>query len=60
MKMLEQFCGHRFDLSALADIVRKKHGSRYTMEVSRDDAYIETQDFESTFMIAEFMLNRSR
>jgi hypothetical protein len=57
MRMLEHFCGHRFNLSFLADMLRAKHGSRYTMDMVRNDAHVETRDFKSTFMIAEFMLN---
>jgi ubiquinone/menaquinone biosynthesis C-methylase UbiE len=57
MKMLEHFCGHRFNLTTLADMLKAKHGGRYTMEIVRDDAYIETSTFESAFTIAEFMLN---
>ena len=57
MRMLEHFCGHRFNLSVLVDMLRTKHGARYTMEMVRNDAYVESRDFESTFTIAEFMLN---
>jgi hypothetical protein len=57
MRMLEHFCGHRFNLSLLAEMLRVKHGGRYTMELARNDAHVETHDFASTFIIAEFMLN---
>ena len=57
MRMLEQFCGHRFNLSLLADLLRVKHGTRYTMDIVRNDAHVETHDFTSTLIIAEFMLN---
>jgi hypothetical protein len=57
MRMLEHFCGLRFNLSTLADRVKAKHGNRYNMDLIRDDAYVETVDFNATFTIAEFMLN---
>ena len=57
MRMLEHFCGHRFNLSVLADMLKAQHGSRYKMQMVRNDAYIETEDFDSAFTIAEFMLN---
>ncbi len=57
MRMLEHFCGHHFNLSVLADRMRKTHGSRYTMDLRRDEAYIETPDFDTAFVIAVFMLN---
>jgi hypothetical protein len=57
MRMLEHFCGHRFNLSLLADMLGAKRGSRYKTEMVCNDAYIETEDFDSTFTIAEFMLN---
>jgi hypothetical protein len=57
MRMLEQFSGRRFNLSLLGDLLRAKPGSRYTMEIIRNDAHVETHDFTSTFIIAEFMLN---
>jgi hypothetical protein len=57
MRMLEHFCGHRFNLSILADLLLARHGTRYKMDIVRNDAYVETRDFASTFTIAEFMLN---
>jgi hypothetical protein len=57
MRMLEHFCGHRFNLTTLADMLKAKHASRYDLRLVRDDAYIETSTFESAFTIAEFMLN---
>lgn len=57
MRMLEHFCGHRFNLGTLADMLKATHGSRYGMRLVRDDAYIDTCDFGSAYTIAEFMLN---
>jgi ubiquinone/menaquinone biosynthesis C-methylase UbiE len=57
MRMLEHFCGHRFNLSVVAELLHAQHGNRFTTSIVRDDAYVETQDFQSACTIAEFMLN---
>ncbi len=57
MAMLEHFCGRRFDLTELAEAFRAKLGGRYLVELTRDEAHVETGDFESAYVIAEFMLN---
>jgi hypothetical protein len=57
MRLLEHFCGHRFNLSTLAGLLQARHGDAYRMNIMRDDAHIQTGDFASTFTIAEFMLN---
>jgi hypothetical protein len=57
MRMLDHFCGHRFNLSTLAEMLRAKHGARYKTDIIRNDAHVETRDFESAYIIAEFMLN---
>jgi SAM-dependent methyltransferase len=57
MRMLEHFCGHRFNLSTLVDSLKRTYDNRYNMQLIRDDAYVVTADFQATFIIAEFMLN---
>lgn len=57
MVMLEHFFGCRFDLTELAEDFRARLEDRYLVETTRDEAYVEAKDFESAYVIAEFMLN---
>jgi hypothetical protein len=57
MTMLEHFFGHRFDLGALADAFRAKHGDRYDVTTTLDPAHVETSEPDAAYTVAEFMLN---
>lgn len=57
MTMLEHFFGHRFDLGALADTFRAKHGDRYDVTTTLDPAHVETSKADAAYTVAEFMLN---
>ena len=57
MAMLEHFYGHRFELNALADAFRVKHGERYEVVTTLDPAHVDVPDPASAYTIAEFMLN---
>jgi hypothetical protein len=57
MTMLEHFFGHRFDLGALADTFRAKHGDRYDITTILDPAHVETSESKAAYIVAEFMLN---
>jgi SAM-dependent methyltransferase len=57
MRMLEAFHGQRFDLSALAREFEGAHGQQYRVERQLVDAQVTTADFDSAYIIAEFMLN---
>lgn len=57
MAMLEHFFGHRFDLGGLADAFRAKHGDRYEVSTTLDQAHVETSDQSAACTVAEFMLN---
>ena len=57
MTMLEHFFGHRFDLGGLADAFRAKHGDRYEVSTTLDQAHVETSDQSAACTVAEFMLN---
>lgn len=57
MTMLERFFGYRFDLADLAQALKAKHGNRYKVELTRDEAHVRTRDLASAYVIAEFILN---
>jgi hypothetical protein len=57
MHMLDHFFGQRFLVSSLARQFQEKHGSDYDVRIDTSPAYIETPDFPSAYVIAEFMLN---
>jgi len=57
MRMLEAFCGHRFDLSGLADEFAARHRGRYRVEMQQVAAYVTARDLAAAFTIGEFMLN---
>jgi hypothetical protein len=44
-------------LSLVTDMLQAKHGRRYTIDMVRNDPQVETRDFKSNLIIAEFMLN---
>lgn len=57
MAMVDHFFGHRFDLAQLVDTFRAKHGNHYEVVTTLDPAHVDTPDFDSAFIVAEFMLN---
>lgn len=57
MKMLDQFRGQRFNLSALAEEFSEKHGQRYAVERQLVPAHVTAPDLSAAYTIAEFMLN---
>ena len=57
MTMLEHFFGHRFDLSGLAEAFRTKHGDRYDVRMTLDQAHVVTKEHLAACTVAEFMLN---
>jgi Methyltransferase domain len=57
MRMLEHFFGRRFDLCSLARQFQEERGGSYQVRIETVPAQIETSDFASAYVIAEFMLN---
>ena len=55
--MFNSLAGRSFDLSGLVREFRAKHGARYQVSVPQDEAHVETRDFDSAYIIAEFMMN---
>ena len=57
MRMLRHFFGHRFHLSELASRFEALRGRHYRVEIATVPAGVATADFNSAFIVAEFMLN---
>ena len=57
MRMLDHFLGQRFLVSSLARQFQEERGSSYEVRIDTKPAQIETLDFPSAYVIAEFMLN---
>ena len=57
MTMLHHFFGHRFDLAGLADAFQSKHGDRYDVSITLDQAHVDTSEQAAACTVAEFMLN---
>jgi len=57
MNMLDHFLGKRFLVPSLARQFRESHRSSYDLRIDTSPAKIETPDFPSAYVIAEFMLN---
>ena len=57
MNMLDHFLGKRFLVSSLARQFQEERGSSYDLRIDTSPAKIETPDFPSAYLIAEFMLN---
>ena len=57
MHMLDHFLGQRFVVSSLAWQFQEERGSDYDVRIDTSPAQIETPDFPSAYVIAEFMLN---
>ena len=57
MRMLGHFLGHRFDLSELASRFEAHWGRHYRVGIATVPAQVVTADFDSAFIVAEFMLN---
>src|SRR5262249_27020054 len=57
MQLLEHFFDRRFDLTELERRFRAANGARYRTEVETVPAHIASPDFESAYIVTEFMLN---
>ena len=57
MHMLDHFLGRRFLVSSLARQFQEERRSSYELRIDTSPAQIETPDFASAYVIAEFMLN---
>lgn len=57
MEMLDHFFEKHFDLSELIHNFNKKHSSHFESSIERAASHVVTEDFESAYTIAEFMLN---
>lgn len=57
MRMLAHYFGYRFDLSEVASRFRALRGQRYSVEITTVPAQVVTANFDSAFIVAEFMLN---
>jgi hypothetical protein len=57
MRMLGHFFGHGFHLSELVGRFEALRGRHYRMETATVPAQVATADFNSAFIVAEFMLN---
>lgn len=57
MRMFRSLAGVGFDLSSLAEEFLARHGDRYAVSLDVGEAHVETPDFDSAYVIAEFMLN---
>lgn len=57
MRMLRHFLGRRFHLSELASQFDARRGRHYRVEIVTVPAQVVTADFDSAFIVAEFMLN---
>jgi hypothetical protein len=57
MRMLEHFFGRRFDLKGLAGTFPSLKGDGYEVKIETVPAEVVTQNFETAYTIAEFMLN---
>ena len=57
MQMLDHFLGRRFLVSSLARQFQEERRSSHDLRIDTSPAQIETPDFPSAYVIAEFMLN---
>jgi hypothetical protein len=57
MRMIEYFHGQRFHLSEVASGSEALRGRDYLVEIATDPAEVVTPDFDSAYIVAEFMLN---
>lgn len=57
MDMVHHFYGQRFELQRAADAFRARHGDRYEVVTDVDPAHVDTPELETTYLVAEFMLN---
>ena len=57
MQMLNHFLGRRFLVSSLARQFQEARPGSYAVQIDTSPARIETPDFRSAYVIAEFMLN---
>jgi SAM-dependent methyltransferase len=56
MRMLDRFYGFRFDLRALAATLRATRGD-FEVTLETVPAYVTADDFDSAYVVAEFMMN---
>ena len=57
MQMLDHFFGRRFLVASLARQFQEAQPDDYAVQIHTSPARIETPDFQSAYVIAEFMLN---
>ena len=57
MHMIHHFYGQRFELQRAAEEFRARHGDRYRVVTDVDPAHVDTPELETTYAVAEFMLN---
>ena len=57
MGMLGHFHDKRFDLNVLAADFEAAHGGKYNVRMETVDSHVTTRDFESAYVVAEFMMN---
>lgn len=57
MHMLQHFLGQCFDVQSLVDHFQNGHGDTYRVTLDTVPAQVQTSDFLSAYVVAEFMLN---
>jgi len=57
LKMHQHFCGPEFNLTALAEGFQRNYADQYEVTIETIPINIVTQDLNSAYIIAEFMLN---
>jgi SAM-dependent methyltransferase len=57
MRMLSHFTGEEFDLGALARVFAGEAQGQFDVRTETVEAHVQTDSFESAYIIAEFVLN---
>ena len=57
MQMLNALTGRQFHLAELGEQFRAEHGGTYTVSLETVPAHVASDDLDSAYTIAEFMLN---
>lgn len=57
MRMLRHFLGRSFDLQKLAAAFEEKHAENYQVSMDSVPCHVTTDDEDSAYQVAEFMLN---
>jgi SAM-dependent methyltransferase len=57
MRMLRSFTGEEFDLEALARVFADETQGQFDVRTDTVEAHVQTDSFESAYIIAEFVLN---